>query len=273
MSSPLTPPYITHAGNYPLYLNNAPVVQSLQALQGNVNLTSPDSSITITSSGQNIQLVASGSGVQSVSAGTGGVSITGTATNPIVNIPDLVQSVSAGTGGVSITGTATNPIVNIPDLVQSVSAGTGGVSITGTATNPIVNVPVIPDSTLVISDYTSTAGTLALTGTFVAQGSTTLTTTQNSAPINVWGNLNVLDGGSGAVIEARLVIGTTPQQVGPTVSITMTNGHFGTIPLIYKGTGPAVAGNVNILLQARVASASASRVSAQVMAIGQMQNA
>ena len=247
MSSPLTPPYVTHAGNQTLYLAaSTPIVNTFQTLTGNVSLTSPDSSITITPSGQTIQLQTGSSSV---------------------------QSVSAGTGGVTITGTATNPIVNIPDLVQSVSAGTGGVTITGTATAPVVNVPVIPNSTLVISDYTSTAGTLALTGTFAAQGSTTLTTTQDSAPINVWGNLNVLDGGSGAVIEARLVIGTTPQQVGPTVSITMTNGHFATIPLIYKGTGPTVAGNVNILLQARVASAAASRVSAQVMAIGQMQNA
>jgi len=249
--SALTPPYVTHAGNQTLYLAaGTPIVNTLQALTGSVTLTSPDSSITITPSGQTIQLQTGSSSV---------------------------QSVSAGTGGVTITGTATNPIVNVPDAVQSVSAGTGGVTITGTATAPVVNVPVIPNSTLVISDYTSTAGTLALTGTFAAQGSVTLTTTQDSAPINIWGNLNVFHptggGGGAAVVEARLVIGTTPQQIGATVSTTVDNGHYQTIPLIYKGTGSATAGSVNILLQARVVSGSVNRVSAQVMAIGQMLNA
>jgi len=223
--NPLQPPYVTHAGNVALYLNNAPVVQSLQALRGNVSLTSPDSSVAITSSGQNIQL-----------------------------------QVSGGTG------------------VQSVSAGTGGVTITGTPTDPIVNVPAIPSSTLVVSDYTTTVGTLALTGTFVAQGSVTLTTTQDSAPINVFGNLNLFHpsgggGGGDAVVEARLVIGTTPQQIGTVVTTTIANGHYDTIPLIYKGTGSATAGSVNILLQARVTTGAVNRVSAQVMAIGQMQNA
>lgn len=153
------------------------------------------------------------------------------------------------------------------DGTNGVTGATGPEGPTGPAG------PVPPPSTLVISDYTSTAGALALTATFAAQSSTTLTTTQDSAPINVWGNFNVLDSGSGAVIESRLVIGTTPQQVGPTVTTTLTNGHYQTIPLLYKGTGPTVAGNVTILLQARVVSATASRVSAQVMAIGQMLNA
>jgi hypothetical protein len=250
--SSLTPPYVTHAGNFPLYLNNNPVVQSLQALTGPITLTSPDSSVTITPSGQSIQLQA-------------------------VVAPGGVTSVSAGTGGVTITGTATAPIVNVPVAVQSVSAGTGGVTITGTATAPVVNVPAIPSSTLVISDYTSTAGTLALTGTFVAQGSVTLTTTIDSAPINVFGTLNLLHptggGGTDAVIEARLVIGTTPQQVGPTVTQTIASGHYESISLIYKGVGPTTAGSVNILLQARVTTGAVNRVSAQVMAIGQMQNA
>jgi hypothetical protein len=57
MSSPLSPPYVTHAGNQTLYLAaNTPIVNTLQALTGSVSLTSPDSSITITPSGQSIQL-------------------------------------------------------------------------------------------------------------------------------------------------------------------------------------------------------------------------
>lgn len=190
---------------------------------------------------------------------------------PTGDITGVIAGTGLSGGGTSGTVTLTN------DGVRTLTAGTGGVTITGTATDPIVNVPTIPSSTLVISDYTSTVASLALTGTFVAQGSTTLTTTEDSAPINVWGNLNVFHptggGGGAVVVEARLVIGTTPQQIGATVSTTVDNGHYATIPLIYKGTGSAVAGSVNILLQARVISGTVNRVSAQVMAIGQMLNA
>lgn len=160
--------------------------------------------------------------------------------------------------------------------VQGIDGTSGATGATGPEGPTGPAGPAPPPSTLVISDYTSTTGTLALTATFAAQSSTTLTTTQDSAPINVWGNLNVLHPAGGpldAVVESRLVIGTTPQQVGPTVTTTVPNGHYQPIPLLYKGTGPTVAGNVTIILQARVVSATASRVSAQVMAIGQMLNA
>lgn len=236
---------------------------SLNGLINGITLISPDSSITIVPNAEENTIE-----LQAVGGGGGGVS----------SLNLLTGAVSLASPGDTITFNTEGQTINIEAIaqgVQSVSAGSGGVSITGTATDPIVNIPAIPPSTLVISDYTSTAGTLALTGTFAAQGSTTLTTTLDSAPINVFGTLNLLHpgGGADAVIEARIVIGTTPQQVGPTITQTIASGHYEAIPLIYKGVGPTTAGNVNILLQARVITNAVNRVSAQVMAIGQMNNA
>lgn len=64
----------------------------------------------------------------------------GTSWNPLGSavgpVPGVVASVSAGPG-ISVTGTATNPIVNNTGVI-SVTAGTN-ISITGTAQNPIIN--------------------------------------------------------------------------------------------------------------------------------------
>lgn len=80
MASPLIPPYVTHSGNYPLYLNNNPVVQSLQSITGLITLTSPDSSVSINPVGQTIQLqaAAAASGVSSLAGG--GTPLTGAVT-------------------------------------------------------------------------------------------------------------------------------------------------------------------------------------------------
>jgi len=103
-------------------------------------------------------------GVQSVTGGTN-VTITGTATNPIINSSATtgVSSIIAGSGiavnqatgnvtvqntgvntitagtNISITGSATDPIVSVTSTgVQTITAGSN-VTLTGTATNPIIN--------------------------------------------------------------------------------------------------------------------------------------
>lgn len=98
--------------------------------------------------------------VTSVNAGTG-ISITGTATDPVVNNTGVLsfvtvntgltnigsatavqlqfngtQSVTAGTG-ISLTGTFQNPVVNNTGVL-TVTAGSR-VSLTGTAANPVIN--------------------------------------------------------------------------------------------------------------------------------------
>ena len=89
----------------------------------------------------------------------------------------------------------------------------------------------------------------------------TFTTTTASAPLLVWGNLNVLDGGSGAVIEARLLVNGT---AGLVITKTMTNGHNDVISLLGSGVGPLVPGLFNVAVQARVTSGSATRVSCAI---------
>lgn len=93
--------------------------------------------ITITPDFANTTLTIASTGgiVDSITAGPG-ISVTGTATNPIVNNTGVI-SVTAGPG-ITITGTASNPIVNASGVVFSITAGPG-ISITGTATNPVVN--------------------------------------------------------------------------------------------------------------------------------------
>ena len=105
------------------------------------------------------------SGVQTISAGTN-ITITGTATNPIINstatttgVTSIIAgdgiAVNSATGNVTIkntgvssltagtnivlTGSATDPIISSNSTgVQSITAGTN-TTITGTATNPIIN--------------------------------------------------------------------------------------------------------------------------------------
>lgn len=83
------------------------------------------------------QITSGTSGVQSITAGTN-ISLTGTASNPIINSTGGVSSITAGTN-ITIGGTASVPIINATSTgVQSVSAGTN-TTITGTPTNPIIN--------------------------------------------------------------------------------------------------------------------------------------
>jgi len=64
----------------------------------------------VSAAGSTVTITGSGGTVQSVTAGTG-ISVTGTATNPIINNTGVL-SVTGGSG-VTITGTASAPIVNI----------------------------------------------------------------------------------------------------------------------------------------------------------------
>jgi hypothetical protein len=116
------------------------------------------------------QIQASSGGVQTITAGTN-ITITGTATDPIINSTATttgVSSLTAGSGiavssstgaitvsntgvigitagtGITLTGTATAPTINATTTgVQSVSAGTNTL-ITGTPTNPIINLVPSP---------------------------------------------------------------------------------------------------------------------------------
>lgn len=76
-----------------------------------------------------------GGGVDSVSAGTK-ITVTGTATDPIVN-NDGVRSVAAGNAGITVAGTPHDPTVANAGVL-GVGAG-AGIGLSGTAQNPIVD--------------------------------------------------------------------------------------------------------------------------------------
>lgn len=135
------------------------------------------SSITVNAQGQ---LTAASSG--SVNAGTG-ISITGTASAPIVNIANT--SVTAGSytytsitvnaqGQLTAASSGTSP-------VTSVTAGTG-ISITGTASVPIIN---IANTTVTAGSYTYTSITVNAQGqlTAASSGATPLTTVITDASL------------------------------------------------------------------------------------------
>jgi hypothetical protein len=77
---------------------------------------SPDQVLTTNGAGQlTWETPSSGGGVDSVIGGAN-VSITGTATDPVVNVPFIgVENINAG-DNVTITGAATNPVINVPNL-------------------------------------------------------------------------------------------------------------------------------------------------------------
>jgi hypothetical protein len=100
--------------------------------------------------------------VTSLTAGTGGVTIGGTATVPIINVPQAVTSIT-GSGSATIGGTATVPNINVPVAVTSLTAGTGGVTIGGTATVPVINVPAAVTSVTQGTNIRITGGSLTPT--------------------------------------------------------------------------------------------------------------
>lgn len=140
-------------------------------------------------------ITAGSSGVASVTAGTG-ITITGTATNPIINLTVPVAIANGGTNATSFstvdgtvyydgtrlvttaTGTAGQVLTSggagvapayasVPAGVASVTAGTG-INLTGTATNPIVNltVPVaIANGGTNATSFATTDGTVYYDGT------------------------------------------------------------------------------------------------------------
>jgi hypothetical protein len=94
--------------------------------------------VTITGSPSNpvINSTAGASGVSSLSAGSG-ISVS-SSTGAITVVNTGVNTLTAGTN-ITLTGSATNPIVSVTSVgVQTVTAGSN-VTITGTSTNPIIN--------------------------------------------------------------------------------------------------------------------------------------
>lgn len=132
---------ITGSGTNPI-INAFPgtvVVSSIEGLSGAVNLIG--NNITITTSGQDITLSATGSGYPNITAGVG-ISVTGTAADPVItnlNPSPSYPAISAGSG-ITVGGTASAPVItntNPTPVYPAISAG-AGISVTGTAAAPII---------------------------------------------------------------------------------------------------------------------------------------
>lgn len=130
-------------------LCTAPVSSSAQDLYDNIvalytgggggTVTSVTAGTGITMTGTATDPIVNNAGVLSVTAGTN-VTLGGTAANPIINASGggggTVNSITAGTG-IAVGGTATVPIVSNTGVI-GITAGTN-VTLGGTAANPIIN--------------------------------------------------------------------------------------------------------------------------------------
>jgi len=166
-----------------------------------------------------------------------------------------VLSVGAGTGITSSGGQ--NPTIGnggVLDLTQG-----SGISITGSLANYTI-------TNNVLSKYGTNNSSLSLTGAFANMAILTFTTTIVSQPLLVWGNLNLLAGSSGGVVETQLVIaGTT----GDVYTTTLTNGHYQVLTLLGRASTPASIGTFNVNVQARVISGSATKQKCAITVVGQ----
>lgn len=184
-----------------------------------------------------------GGTVTSVTAGTG-ITMTGTATDPIVNNAGVL-SVTAGTN-VTLGGTAANPIINATGggggSVNSVTAGTG-LTDTGTATDPVLN----------IADTGSGAGSTTLSSlTRNAQGQITSAANGTGAQINAAlgytaanaaAVVNSITAGTGIAVggTATVPVVSNTGVISVTAGTNVTIGGTAANPIINASGGGGVA--------------------------------
>ena len=183
-----------------------------------------------------------GGGVASVTAGTN-VSVTGTATNPIVGVSSPLTStlnmgtqsltdsasstglasqyLTAGTGGQTLWAT-------LPTSVASVSAGTN-ISLSGTASNPIVNLQAPLTSTLNVGSQTISSSTGAITIQPVAGQDI-------NALVDGAGRLHITQSGTGGATQ-------------PAISVENNNGNANAVEIDYykNSASPAAADELGIV--------------------------
>ena len=183
-----------------------------------------------------------GAGVSTVGAGTN-IGISGTATNPIVNLSaPLTTTLNMGgvglTDSASSTGSAgqyltagaggTTLWATLPTSVASVSAGTN-ISLSGTATNPIVNLQAPLTSTLNVGSQTISSSTGAITIQPVAGQDI-------NALVDGAGRLHITQSGTGGATQ-------------PAISVENNNGNANAVEIdFYKNSAsPAVNDELGIL--------------------------
>ena len=125
-------------------INNTGVLSNIAGTGISISSATGNSTITNTAPDQTVVLT-----------GSGGITITGTYPSfNVDSVPGGVVTVTAGTN-ISITGTASDPIINntAPDQVVTIS-GAGATSVAGSYPNFTVSSPAIPD----LSGYVTGSG-------------------------------------------------------------------------------------------------------------------
>ena len=133
-------------------------------------------------------------------------------------------------------------------------------------------------TTPIVQEYGVTEASLSLTESYQTMDSIIVTTTVPSASLLLWGILLVEQasgggGGSDSLISARITISTSPAQYSKVITGVVPHGHTLAIPVMCRGTGPVTPGNTTIVLEALKSSGTPSRVSAQLMCVGNAVNA
>ena len=150
-------------------INNTGVLSNIAGTGISINNATGNSTITNTAPDQTVVLT-----------GSGGITITGTYPSfNVDSVPGGVITVTAGTN-ISITGTASDPIINntAPDQVVTIS-GAGATSVAGSYPNFTVSSPAIPD----LSNYVQGSGSSGQLTMWDSSGNTI-----ENAPIDVRAN-------------------------------------------------------------------------------------
>ena len=234
-------------------LSFAPLAVSEMVVYGG-NVTANNSTIGMTLSTDGTNFLVNGA-PNWISTATTALNMTN---KGITNISSITQ-VS------SINGAAYPPPLSADITVSTLTTGQF-ISVPALSNVSSINGVAYPPSP--IGKYGTTSGALALTGTFANMATMTFTTTRSAAPILSWGNLNVSDdvGGGDSTIEVRLLVNGTASLV---LTKTLTTNHTEVVTILGNGTGPTPAGAFNVVIQARVTSGAATRISAQVSALSQ----
>lgn len=265
-------------------------VNSLNSLDGNIDLISSDESIIIDKTGGTAidasgnAIDASGNrvlnlrvapgavaGVSSLSGGTGALtfgSTSGALTFDLVGQDIDINTVGlATTADLETTNTAVGVAQATADGAKTTADGaktTADTALTN-ANNALSLIPIEEFASAVNSPI------VAMTSSYVDIRNITLTTTINSTVILAWGSITIREtgggggGGNSATIEYRIGINGVASDTH--TAIIPHNGQS-VLPVFFQGSGKNPAGDTGIVLSARCVSGTASRTASSLMVLG-----
>jgi len=267
-------------------------VNSLNSLDGNIDLISSDESIIIDKTGGTAidasgnAIDASGNRVLNLRVAPGAVagvaSVQGVSGAVLLSSPD-------GTINITDEGQTINVVVEgYSDVKQSIATlesnvgvlqgqyeanGVGDVGTSADTPSSSTSLWALSKKAyglIPIQDFSSAvlAVPVAMTASFVDIRTMVLTTTLSSTPIMAWGSITIRETGGGsatATVEYLLRINGIAGDIH--TAIVPHQGQL-ILPVFFLGAGSVSPGNTNIVLQARASAGACVRTASSVMAIG-----